>query len=170
MRPCGRRLSGILLALGNAPLLIGADDGFASRLVARQNVERTHLGISPLTWDPALARSAQNWADQLAAQGAFYHAPENEAAPQGENLWAGTAGRFTPEAMIDAWVREKRFFRPGRFPGNSTTGRVGDVGHYTQIMWRATHSVGCALARGAREDVLVCRYSEAGNYEGEVPF
>lgn len=72
--------------------------------------------------------------------------------------------------MIDTWAREKRFFRHGRFPDNSTNERVGDVGHYTQLMWRATHSVGCALARGACEDVLVCRYSEAGNYKGKVPF
>jgi hypothetical protein len=72
--------------------------------------------------------------------------------------------------MVDAWARERRFFKPGRFPGNSTTGRVADVGHYTQLMWRDTRAVGCALARGSREDILVCRYSAAGNYEGEVPF
>jgi len=37
-------------------------------------------------------------------------------------------------------------------------------------MWRDTRAVGCAIARGAREDVLVCRYSQAGNYIGERPF
>lgn len=168
---CGNhRLIGVLLALCATPVLLGASDGFDSRLVSRHNAERALYGIPPLTWNPGLARSARVWADYLATSGAFHHAPENDAAPEGENLWAGTSGRFTPEAMVDAWARERRFFRSGRFPGNSTTGRVGDVGHYTQLMWRATHSVGCALAHGSREDVLVCRYSEAGNYEGEVPF
>ncbi|WP_446692209.1 CAP domain-containing protein [Sphingomonas sp. XXL09] len=159
-----------MLILGMAPLLIGADDGFASRLLSRHNEERARRAIPPLSWNPALARSASVWAEHLAATGTFHHAPENETAPEGENLWAGTPHRFTPEAMVDAWAREQRVFRPGRFPDNSTTGRVADVGHYTQLMWRATHSVGCALAHGAREDVLVCRYSEAGNYEGEIPF
>jgi hypothetical protein len=37
-------------------------------------------------------------------------------------------------------------------------------------MWRATRRVGCAVRRGEREDVLVCRYAEAGNYRGEVAF
>lgn len=166
----GHRSVLAILAFGAAPLLMGADEGFASRLLSRHNLERAGAHVAALTWDPALARSARTWADHLAATGTFRHAPENEAAPEGENLWAGTPGRFTPEAMVDAWAREKRVFRPGRFPDNSITGHVADVGHYTQLMWRATRSVGCALAHGAREDVLVCRYSEAGNYEGEIPF
>ena len=72
--------------------------------------------------------------------------------------------------MVGAWVREKQFFRQGVFPDNSTTGRVEDVGHYTQLVWRATTAMGCAQASGAGEDILVCRYAEAGNYRGERPF
>lgn len=164
------RFLSALLTLSALPMLSGASDGFESRIISRHNAERARYGIPPLTWNTALAVSARVWADHLAITATFHHAPENDAAPEGENLWAGTPGRFTPEAMVDAWAREQRYFRTGRFPENSTTGRVGDVGHYTQLMWRATHSVGCALAHGEREDVLVCRYSEAGNYEGEVPF
>jgi hypothetical protein len=47
---------------------------------------------------------------------------------------------------------------------------VADVGHYTQLVWRATTQVGCASASSEREDILVCRYAEAGNYRGERPF
>mgnify|MGYP002133458850 CR=1 FL=1 len=98
------------------------------------------------------------------------HAPENPVAPEGENLWAGTRGYYSPEAMTAAWVREKRYFKAGVFPDNSTTGRVEDVGHYTQLAWRDTGEVGCAMATSPREDILVCRYSDAGNYRGERPF
>jgi hypothetical protein len=143
---------------------------FDQRILAVHNRERSGLGLVPLSWNPALARSARRWADYLAATGRFEHAPENDAAPEGENLWAGTKGFFAPEAMVNAWIREKRFFRPGRFPDNSTTGRVEDVGHYTQLVWRATTEVGCAEATSASEDILVCRYAEAGNYRGEQPF
>jgi hypothetical protein len=72
--------------------------------------------------------------------------------------------------MVEGWIEEKRHFRPGRFPDNSRTGDFADVGHYTQLMWRATDRVGCALAAGAEEEVLVCRYRTAGNVVGEVPF
>lgn len=161
-----------LLALA-APLLSGNVDmrsNFDARVLAAQNRERAALGVEPLSWDDDLADAAQAWADRLAAKGDFFHAPENRTNPQGENLWAGSRGYYSAEAMVDGWVREKRYFRPGAFPNNSVTGRVADVGHYTQLMWRQSRHVGCAIATGAREDVLVCRYSEAGNYRGEQPF
>lgn len=164
-------VAGAALAL-IAPTLAGtssAAGGFEQRVLDSHNVERARMGVAPLRWDSALAASAQRWADHLAATGRFEHAPENHRAPEGENLWAGTRGYFAPEAMVDAWVREKRYFRPGVFPNNSTTGEVTDVGHYTQLIWRATGEVGCARAAGAREEVLVCRYAEAGNYKGERP-
>lgn len=160
----------MLLPLAAAPLLAGASAGIEERLLARHNIERATRALPPLRWEPALALAARDWAQDLAARGAFHHAPERARDPQGENLWAGTRGHYSPEAMVDAWAREKRWFKPGIFPDNSMTGRVADVGHYTQLMWRATRQVGCAVARGAREDVLVCRYAEAGNYRGEIAF
>ena len=71
--------------------------------------------------------------------------------------------------MTRAWADEKRSFRPGVFPHNSSTGSWHDVGHYTQMIWRDTREVGCALAGGTQEDVLVCRYAAAGNVMGESP-
>jgi hypothetical protein len=154
------------------PLFMGTTNlppTFDQRILAAHNRERLNIGLEPLIWNPALAQSAQRWADHLASSGRFEHAPENLYAPEGENLWAGTKGYFAPEAMVDAWIREKQFFRLGVFPDNSTTGRVEDVGHYTQMIWRATTEVGCAEATSADEDILVCRYTEAGNYRGERP-
>jgi hypothetical protein len=159
--------------LASLPALIGATDltgRLESRVLAAQNRERAALGIEPMRWNPALAASARQWAEHLSATGRFEHAPERASDPQGENLWAGTRGYYGLEAMVDGWLRERRYFQPGLFPNNSTTGRVEDVGHYTQLVWRQTRQVGCALATGRREDVLVCRYSEAGNYIGERPF
>lgn len=161
-----------LLAAG-APMLMGSMNltaDFEQRVLGAQNRERAAMGIAPLRWNAALAASAKNWADHLAATGEFEHAPENPLLPEGENLWAGTRGYYTFEAMVDGWVREKRNFKPGAFPNNSATGKVADVGHYTQLMWRTTREVGCAKATGQQEDVLVCRYSDAGNYIGERPF
>ncbi len=159
--------------LACAPIVSGAT-GLTSnpdaRILAGHNRERSSLGIAPLRWDDTLARDARRWADRLAATGDFAHAPEDPARPQGENLWAGTRGAYPIEEMVGAWIREKRYFKPGAFPYNSVTGKVADVDHYTQVMWRDTDAVGCAIAVGAQEDVLVCRYSQAGNFRGERPF
>jgi hypothetical protein len=155
-----------------APFLIGSTGtatNFDARILAAHNRERAGLDLPPLTWNDELAASARTWADHLAETGRFEHAPEPRHNPEGENLWAGSKGYFTAEAMVDGWVREKRFYTPGVFPANSVTGHVEDVGHYTQVIWRRTTQVGCAAASGAQEDVLVCRYSRAGNYIGERP-
>ena len=166
------RVAACALALA-APFIVSAADplaNFDERLLFVHNRERAELGLEPLRWNAALEVSAQRWADYLAQTGRFEHAPEDMDEPQGENLWAGTKGYYAPEQMVDAWAREKRNFQPGRFPNNSTTGRLEDVGHYTQLVWRATLQVGCAHAMSNEEDILVCRYAEAGNYLGEQPF
>ncbi|WP_214019128.1 CAP domain-containing protein [Escherichia coli] len=49
----------------------------------------------------------------------------------------------------------------------STTGHWQDVAHYTQIIWRRTSQMGCALASSARDDYLVCRYTLPGNVVGQ---
>ena len=86
---------------------------------------------------------------------------------EGENLWMGRAGLFGPEAMIGTFLAERRNFRPGIYPRVSVTGSGLDVGHYTQVVWRNTRQVGCAVARGRENDFLVCRYFPAGNWRNK---
>jgi hypothetical protein len=162
-----------LAMLASSPLLIGGTASradFNARLLAAQNAERAAIGVPALAWNAALAADARKWADELAAKGRFEHSPDEAGqVPQGENLWAGTPRAFSPEAMVGLWVAEKRDYRPGVFPNNSRSGDVEQVGHYTQLIWRRTGQVGCASAIGKHEEVLVCRYSEAGNVYGERP-
>ena len=168
----GKRHLAALLAVV-APALLGATslaNNFEQRVLAAHNFERNEVGVPPLNWDPRLAASAQSWANRLAATGSFHHTPASALGEQGENLWMGTSGYFSIDAMVEGWLREKRYFKPGRFPDNSTTGDYRDVGHYTQLIWHDTGSVGCAEASNGENDYLVCRYSQAGNYIGEKPF
>jgi hypothetical protein len=79
----------------------------------------------------------------------------------------GTRGAFGPEQMVGSWLAEKRYFRPGLFPNVSATGNWLDVSHYTQMVWRGTTHVGCAIHRSARWDFLICRYSPPGNKDGK---
>lgn len=139
-------------------------------LLVEHNAERNRIGVPPLAWNDRLARDAQAWAQQLAREGWLRHASRQESGGAGENLWMGTAGYFPPEAMIRAFVEERRHYRHAAFPHVSRTGSWQDVGHYTQVVWRDTREVGCAVARGARHDVLVCRYWPAGNWMGQVPY
>jgi Cysteine-rich secretory protein family len=156
-------LVAMLLAL---PVRAEAPDAFAARILASHNDERTRLGIAPLAWNPELAAGARDWARNLAARGVLQHS--RNAGGTGENLWMGTTGAFPLEAMIGAFVSERKHFRAGRFPAVSRTGRWSDVGHYTQLIWPQTREVGCALVQGRDWDVLVCRYYPAGNVYGQI--
>lgn len=160
-------------AIACALLLTGMQgrlNNFDDRLLATHNRERDAMSVPPLRWNADLARDAQTWADHLAATGQFRHSPNLPDRPlEGENIWGGTVDNFSPEAMVNLWIAEKSVFKPGVFPANSTTGEVGDVSHYTQLVWRATREIGCGLGRNAREEILVCRYSAPGNVIGRNP-
>ena len=175
LRPGRARRLGAAAALAMLSSLligsIGLDTNFDSRLLAAHNRERSAAGLEPLRWDDGLKADAAEWAAYLAETGEFEHMEdEDEAEPQGENLWEGTRAAFTPEDMVGMWIAEKRHFKPGIFPDNSRTGNLDDVGHYTQLMWRDTGKVGCARSSNDENDVLVCRYAAAGNVIGERPF
>jgi hypothetical protein len=169
-----RRIAAAIALIAVSPVLqggVGARQNFEERLLAAHNRERDAIGAAPMKWDPALARSARDWARFLARTGRFEHSPDGPwwSEPEGENLWAGTVGHYQPESMVGLWAAEKRDFKPGIFPNNSRSGRVEDVSHYTQLVWARTGTVGCALERGRKEDFLVCRYTQAGNVLGEKP-
>ena len=134
--------------------------------LAAHNIAREDVGLAPLQWNPTLARDAEDWAIHLAQRRTFGHAPHDVRKGQGENLWRGSRGRYSPWQMIALFVAEKRDFRPGTFPDVSRTGRWSDVGHYTQIIWPATQEVGCATALNRNDELLVCRYWPAGNVMG----
>jgi hypothetical protein len=161
--------------LAASPMLGGATGRLTSldaRLLAAHNAERAAAGLSPLLWDDSLAEDAGTWGEELAAIDDIEHSPDDpeDPDPQGENLWLGTRGHYAPEAMVGMWIEEKKHYRPGVFPANSRTGNLDDVGHYTQVMWRDTGRVGCALRESEDNEILVCRYLTAGNVEGERPF
>jgi hypothetical protein len=89
---------------------------------------------------------------------------------EGENLWFGSKDDYTPEEMVGYFLKEGKQFKRGVFPDVSTTGRWEDVGHYTQLIWRDTREVGCAITSNPRRDVLVCRYTPMGNITGQKVF
>ena len=138
----------------------------ASRLLAMHNFERARMQAAPLQWDPQLAASAASYGPYLAQIGRLQHSPRAIRPGQRENLWMGTRGYFSPEQMVDTWIAERREFRPGVFPNVSRTGNWADVSHYTQLIWKGTTRVGCAIHQTPQWDYLICRYSPPGNVDG----
>lgn len=151
----------------NSQLMAAKSNNLSTQILAVHNQERSQVNVSPLTWSDTLANHAQQWANQLATRGSFEH---SQGSGEGENLWMGTSGYFSYTQMVQSWAEEKQYFRYGVFPNVSTTGNWVDVGHYTQMIWRNTTQIGCAVATGNGNDVLVCRYSPPGNFMKQKPY
>jgi uncharacterized protein YkwD len=145
------------------------DTAFIGAVLQEHNVYRTPLGLPGLEWSDALAKDALAWGEQLAKGDRGQHDPQIRSMNEGENLWWGTANAFSYVQMVDGWGGEKKDFVYGTFP-ECKTRRSAVVGHYTQIVWKTTRSVGCALVSNGRTDFLVCRYGPPGNMEGEKPY
>jgi len=139
-----------------------------SRLLALHNRERAAVGTPPLSWDPQLAAAAAAYGPALERLGRLAHSPDESRPGQAENLWMGSSGGYSLEEMAGGWAAEKRLFRPGTFPEVSSSGHWADVSHYTQMIWRSTTRLGCALHRSQRWDFLICRYAPPGNVVGRA--
>ena len=136
------------------------------------NGERAAFGHAPLAWDDALAADAARYAAEMARTGAYRHSLRaSRTIPSGENLWMGPRRLYSYQVMAQAFLDEKADFIPtAKLPDFSRTGHWQQVAHYTQMIWRGTQKVGCALGEGRDYQYLVCRYFPAGNAFGQGPF
>ena len=131
------------------------------------NSYRKEVGVPPLSWSDTLASHAQEWANNLAKDKSLNH--DSPQKKEGENLFTGTSGGYTFTQMVEDWGKEKQNFKTGTFPDVKKDGS-SVVGHYTQIVWRNTTQVGCAIAETGGDTILVCRYNPPGNFDGQQPY
>ena len=139
------------------------DSAFITAVLDQQNVYRTELKLQPLLWSASLASDALAWGQQLIKGGRGQHDPQARSLNEGENLWWGTADAFSYTRMVEGWGSEKKDFVYGTFP-ECKARHAAVVGHYTQMIWRNTRTVGCAVVGNGRTDFLVCRYGPPGKY------
>lgn len=139
-------------------------------MMAAHNAARQQVGLGPMVWSPALAAEAKKYARQISRTRQFAHStPSRGANPQGENLWMGTHDAYSFAEMANSWVDERQLYDGGSISDAMSDGTFGAIGHYTQIIWRGTSKVGCAVVSNVDDDYLVCRYLPAGNVMGASP-
>jgi pathogenesis-related protein 1 len=159
----------------------GSGEGYSSgwqdgaRIIEAHNKWRAEVGVPGIAYSKKLASSAQAWADVLKNSHACGMRHSNGTA--GENLFWTSAvtwsdGRRTlqqvdPKVVVDAWGSEKKHYRHA----DNGCASAEVCGHYTQLVWKNTTSVGCGMAVcGNRDQIWVCQYSPAGNWAGQKPY
>ena len=144
-----------------------------SAMTAAHNKWRSQVGVPALRWSDKLARSSQQWADHLAENNCRMQ--HSMSSDYGENLyWAGpitnsdgsaAVQAFTAQKVVDSWGSESKYYD---YEDNSCHSVCG---HYTQVVWKSTTEVGCAVAVcGNKGQIWVCQYTPSGNMAGQRPY
>ena len=156
----------------------------ASATVAVHNEWRSEVGVGEIHWSSELESKAEQWANSLKEgnECRLKHGSTGEnlygAGPlmtadskdeQGNWIWRNSLQTVTPKDVVDSWGSEKQWYDHESNACSAPAGK--SCGHYTQVVWRDSTEVGCAMA--VCEDfsqVWVCNYSPPGNVTGKRPF
>lgn len=147
-------------AKGNEP---GRMKGFTDA----HNRYRSKVPVANLVWDAKIARYARQWANYLKRKGcAMQHRPRSGRYKQkyGENLAWASGQKLDAYKVVKMWHDEKKDYN---YQNNSCRAVCG---HYTQVIWKASRHVGCAMASCGRKEIWVCNYDPPGNWVGQKPY
>ncbi|AAS50188.1 AAL178Wp [Eremothecium gossypii ATCC 10895] len=124
---------------------------FASAVLDLHNDYRRRHHAVPLRWNSTLYTHAQHYANRILCNGSLVHS----GLPHGENLALG----YSPAAAVTAWYDEIAEY------DFSTPGFSHATGHFTQLVWRSTTSVGCAyvMCGPCYGLYIICQYDPPGN-------
>ena len=147
--------------------------------ITAHNKWRANVRVKePLSYSSALSASAQAWADYLKQTNHCQMRHSKSDGKYGENLyWASAVNwsdgrkelqKVLPEQVVDSWGSEKADYNYAK--NSCTPGKM--CGHYTQMVWRTTTTIGCAMAvcEDTQQQVWVCQYQPAGNWVGNKPY
>ncbi|KAK6462805.1 hypothetical protein DFJ63DRAFT_313936 [Scheffersomyces coipomensis] len=138
-----------------------SDVQFESDILTAHNEKRALHGVPPLVWDNTLTQFAYNYAinNYNCNNVQLIHS----GGPYGENLAAGYSGGYDP---VDAWYNEISQY------DFSDPGFSEATGHFTQVVWKSTSTLGCAriTCDNAWGQYTICEYSDTrGNIIGTDP-
>ncbi len=121
------------------------------------NKWRSQVNVPDLTWSNDLANYAAEWAVKQGKKNCnMKHRPDN---PYGENLFWASYNIFEPATAVNEWGEEIKDYK------DEVVGKTNEmVGHYTQIVWKTTSEVGCAVYKCKKSYLVVCNYNPSVNW------
>eukprot|EP00371_Babesia_bovis_P002864 XP_001611511.1 SCP-like extracellular protein family protein [Babesia bovis T2Bo] len=134
------------------------------RMLAALNDRREFHSSPSLKWNADLATSARNMASELSrrinCQLPLYYREE-----LGTNYLSADLEHFSESLAAEFWYEGHLDYD---FEKGGPLNRNPNVLSFTQMVWRSTREVGCAVACcDGRQVVLVCRFHPPGNIQGQ---
>ena len=130
------------------------------------NGYRAQFGAAPVAYNDTLEASADQWAQRMVAAKALQHDANARARDEGENLAIvslndSSGGPYAWwSAAIGAWFDER--------PRDQYYDFSDSTANFTQLVWKATTSLGLGAAVDAKNMVYaVMRFYPAGNVLGQ---
>ena len=140
------------------------DPGLFTPILLNTTNYYRYLHSAPfVSYNTSLATTAQAYSTECVWQ----HNPQLPTLHLGENL---ARGYPNVTSAIDAWYNEVTQFDYD-FDTQDPTGFTEQTGHFTQLVWKDTESVGCGWTdcsgvNGLQGVLFVCDYWPAGNVLG----
>jgi pathogenesis-related protein 1 len=130
--------------------------------------------LPPVAWDSILADSVYNYAIECqGAMGLLSHNANRSTDYQalggsgyvGENIYGSSGSGATAGDAVTLWMKEASSYD---YASNS-----GNAGHYTQVVWRDSVRIGCAIVDCPAltyHNTVICDYAPGGNISGQKPY
>ncbi|KAK5991289.1 putative pathogenesis-related protein [Cladobotryum mycophilum] len=153
-------------------------DDYQSIMLHQHNLHRSNHSAPNLGWDNTLAQYAKN----IATGCVFKHDMHQGNGGYGQNLaaWGSTGNidnlrnKLAASGVTNQWYNSEmpnwQFYGQANPPPSSPLEKWG---HFTQVVWKSTTTVGCYTAKCPAGSVLsfpswytVCNYGPPGNYGG----
>lgn len=147
----------------------GSFDGslaeFENACLTEHNKKRADHGVSPLEWSEECEKHAKMWVQHLVELDSLAHDHESglgencgyfnssSATTKPDILWA--------ENVSNMWYNEISKYN---FDKNDYQPQTG---HFTQMVWKGSEKMGCAIAKKGTKVFIVANYFPPGNFMGK---
>ena len=152
-------------------------------MVQAHNTWRTEVGTPPIVWSTELETKAAQWAKVLQqkncamqhsgpGENLYWASGQKHANSKDKNgnwIWQVTLQNITEEGVVNSWAEEKQWYQHATNRCKAPRGQ--SCGHYTQVVWKDTSKVGCAMAACKdKSQIWVCNYTPVGNIVEQNPY
>ncbi|KIW21141.1 hypothetical protein PV08_01721 [Exophiala spinifera] len=161
------------ISSSSPPISTSVSSDYQQGILDSHNIHRRNSSVPDLTWSDNMASIAA----QIAASCVYAHDTSTGGGGYGQNIGAGAAPSDVPGMITNEMYNNEINWYPLPYGVEPDMTNFEKWGHYSQIVWKSTTSVGCAtqycpngLANtggGVSPYFTVCNYSPPGNFGGE---